>query len=507
MEYTSLGKLPISGPNAAGSDIREDAQYELLLSEIEKLNSISPAAMDWNKVRDISAGILAGKAKDLTVASYLAAALLKTEGLKGLATGVKVIRDLLENFWESMYPALSRMRARRNAIGWWAESVEKDLAGLSGQTWPAADRDSLIADLAAVDSFLAERMDNAPMLISIMNTVERLLSPETPSAPPPIPPFKGDKTEEAGKKDDFAAPAAAAPQAPESLPDDMDLDRALDFGASTLAKAAGILAAQSPHNPLVFKLNRLAAWLPVTDLPPAEGGKTSLPAPDDQELQVLKKLHADGNRADLLEFAEARIGRYLFWLDLNRFSWESLIEMGHADAGNTVLLETQAYAARLPGLDGLAFNDGTPFADNETRSWLGSGSEKGGARRPEKTGIADEMSKARELFREGPLKASLGKIGAVLSRLPSERERLVLKMGFCRVLAELDQPVLARSFGEDILRTIERHNIDTWEPDLAIEGFAAAVFALRRGNGGEERINSLLNRIAVLNPLKALDLI
>jgi type VI secretion system protein VasJ len=291
------------------------------------------------------------------------------------------------------------------------------------------------------------------------------------------------------------------------MPENMDLEQTLDFGAGILANAAAIIAGQSPHVPLVCKLNRLAAWLPVTELPPAEAGRTVLPAPDDQELQALKRLYASRSWADLLEFTESLIGRYLFWLDLNRYSWEALTQLGHTQSGNTVAMETQMYAARLPGIENLAFNDGTPFADDDTRSWLKSGVDTGGQALPSKPGLADEISRARDFFSGEPLNVSLKKISGELGRLPSGRERLVLKTGLCRILTELNQPRLAQSFAEDILLSIEQHRIENWEPELAVEGFAAAVYALRRANESEERVNSLLNRIAVLDPLKALDLI
>lgn len=529
MELVNLGKTPISSPNAAGpagTDIREDEQYEILVAEIEKLNSISPAgAVDWNKVRAVAAGILAEKSKDLTVAGYLSAALLKTEGLKGLATGIRIIRDLLENFWDNMYPAVSRMRARRNAVEWWVEAVEKNLAGLPGETWPAGERDSLLENLNAADTFLSGNMDNAPMLLSLRNTIERLLTAEeaaeqTAGAQPAT---VADKAPEravteapAGKTSvPGSVPAAAAPAAapsapalsgavPSKAPENMDLEQTMDFGAGILAGAARIIEVRTPNNPLVYKLNRLAAWLPVTELPPAEAGRTVLPAPDDQEVQALKRLYASQSWADLLELAESMIGRYLFWLDLNRFSYEALIKLGHAVSANVVVMETRMYADRLPGIENLSFNDGSLFADDNTRSWLNSAADKGGS---SKAGLADEIARARDFFSGEPLNVSLKKISGEMSRLPSGRERLVLKTGLCRVLTELNQPRLARSFAEDILLSMERHRIESWEPELAVEAFAAAACALRKANESDERVNSLLNRIAVLDPLKALDLI
>ena len=67
---------------------------------------ISPAvAPDWGKVKDTGSALLA-VSKDLRIAKHYVAALAQTEGLPGFAAGVRLLRDLLDRYWEGLHPAL-----------------------------------------------------------------------------------------------------------------------------------------------------------------------------------------------------------------------------------------------------------------------------------------------------------------------------------------------------------------------------------------------------------------
>lgn len=67
---------------------------------------VAPAAPpDWQKVKEISSALLA-VSKDLRVAKHYVAALAHTEGLPGFAAGVRLLRDLLDRYWDALHPVL-----------------------------------------------------------------------------------------------------------------------------------------------------------------------------------------------------------------------------------------------------------------------------------------------------------------------------------------------------------------------------------------------------------------
>lgn len=67
---------------------------------------VSPAqAPDWRKLKETGAALLA-VSKDLRIAKHYVAALAQTDGLPGFASGVRLLRDLLERYWDALHPVL-----------------------------------------------------------------------------------------------------------------------------------------------------------------------------------------------------------------------------------------------------------------------------------------------------------------------------------------------------------------------------------------------------------------
>jgi type VI secretion system protein ImpA len=58
----------------------------------------------WREVRDRSIQILAEQSKDLEVASYLIESLVRTDGFEGLKQGLRLIRGLVQDLWDHVYP-------------------------------------------------------------------------------------------------------------------------------------------------------------------------------------------------------------------------------------------------------------------------------------------------------------------------------------------------------------------------------------------------------------------
>lgn len=61
-------------------------------------------ADSWRNVRSLAAKILTEQAKDLEAAAWLTEALVRSNGLAGLAFGAKLIGGLAERYWDQLYP-------------------------------------------------------------------------------------------------------------------------------------------------------------------------------------------------------------------------------------------------------------------------------------------------------------------------------------------------------------------------------------------------------------------
>lgn len=103
---------PVSPDDQCGADLEYDATF----SEIDRLSQGKPEQQigstivpaeepDWKTLEKKSAEFLA-HSKDLRVAAHLTRALLRNNGWAGLATGLGLLRGLVERYWDGVHPRL-----------------------------------------------------------------------------------------------------------------------------------------------------------------------------------------------------------------------------------------------------------------------------------------------------------------------------------------------------------------------------------------------------------------
>ncbi len=506
-DWKELGRTPIAPGSPAGNDVQDLPAYAALEAEMGKLNSPSAASsVDWSQIARLADDILSRHSKHLLVAGYYSVALLNTDRLRGLARGVHVLRDLLDHFWDTMYPSVRRMRGRKNAVEWWYEKVQAAARNLPREEWPEAERQAFQDDLEAVDHCLAEKMEDAPILRPLIEQVTGLISvagatPPAATAPAAAPPRAAPANSGAA-----AAPAASA--------DVSDPDLLLRLGLDHLGRAARLIQARDLADPVPYLLVRIAAWLPVRALPPAEGGKTRIPPPEAQIVQELANLYAAGNWPELVRTCESAAIRFLFWIDLSRTSAEGLEQLGHAAAAGAVIRETQAFVQRFRGIENLAFADGTPFANDDTRQWLLSlGGESGRPATPSGAvdelalSVAREMAAAQELVTQNQLGSALGTFNERIRQAGSLRERLAWQLALCRLVLRAHKPRLAAPYTRDILDCVETCRLERWDPTLAVDALTVVLKVLRAQGerSDKDMIESILDRILILDPAGGLD--
>lgn len=110
---------PLPGDNPAGVALREDFSPGSVYYTIKDARSAARAAErsivwdddespgerpDWRPVLELGPKLLAEQSKDLEIAAWLVEALVRKHGYAGLRDGFRLIKGLVEHFWESLYP-------------------------------------------------------------------------------------------------------------------------------------------------------------------------------------------------------------------------------------------------------------------------------------------------------------------------------------------------------------------------------------------------------------------
>jgi type VI secretion system protein ImpA len=104
---------PIPGDNPAGESLRYAAAYDAIQEARRADDDLDQGvwvhetkAADWSTVIKIATEALGAKTKDLQLAAWLVEALVKRHGFPGLRDGLRVLRELQEHFWETLYPEI-----------------------------------------------------------------------------------------------------------------------------------------------------------------------------------------------------------------------------------------------------------------------------------------------------------------------------------------------------------------------------------------------------------------
>jgi type VI secretion system protein ImpA len=109
---------PISQESPAGVDLRTDYAPDSVYYRLRDARAEARAAERandgggaragppprWHTVRDLAIEALSRQSKDLEIAAWLTEALLRGDGLAGLAAGFRLIAGLAERYWDEFFP-------------------------------------------------------------------------------------------------------------------------------------------------------------------------------------------------------------------------------------------------------------------------------------------------------------------------------------------------------------------------------------------------------------------
>lgn len=354
---------PISADKPAGEDLTYHDTFQEIKEEIAKLSGV-----DYTLIINESETIIKQHSKDIRVATYYCLARLQVDGAAGFADGLELLAGLLDKFGNALYP--SRSHIRKNAIEWLANAKFTDLLN----KLQPIDEESLTRIIAALN-----------LIDSSNRNLFASDDPKQPSQPPDLDglilffsnslkqPVK-IKTTENQQNADTASSSSSYEHEPSQKATDAAirsqrdlLDQARRMAAFLREKPDGYLAAG--------RFLRALRWDTVNHLPPTDHrGRTRLPAPRAELKQNISRLIIQQQWHELFERVEAAFMENAnhFWFDLQRAAVLALQKMGepYQTWSEIYLTDIGLVLERLKGIERLAFDNGAPFADDETLHWI-----------------------------------------------------------------------------------------------------------------------------------------
>lgn len=514
---------PISEHSPAGVDLRLEPEHELLRAEIAKLGAVDGGSPAWSTIESVGSTVLADKSKDLLVAAYVACSLTARDGLRGAAHGAALLAGLLSAFGNALFPR--RTRARVVALEWYLEWQVGQVGQLDGAraTTPLESQRLREQRHQLREAAHALLGDETPSFVSLLRQCDRLDltsraalgAPATPAAPPSSAPTSRDQVVappavlEPGmsvvpvvatvKSTEPSGPASGQlvfGPPPAGLP---ELQAYVARAGSLLVDLARSRFAADRADARSYRWLRAGVWLRWERAPAATRRmRTDLDGPSPARYAELAKARDDERWDELLQRSEQQLVKYPLWLDLNRFSALALERLGegYALARTHVLRETQALVARVPELTTLAFSDGSPFAASDTARWLAPPVQTEAVRA--QSGLLDDSLRTRLQQNEG---AAVAEIERRLNNNNSLRTSFLLRLELASALEHHGQPQRAACVYLGLERDIDAHQLERWEPELALRALHPLwkLLSTREGAASCE-VDRLSVRLSQLSP-------
>ncbi|RSK65152.1 type VI secretion system protein TssA [Enterobacter huaxiensis] len=344
--------VPISDASPTGEDPGYDDDFQRIREEVNKLSGI-----DTVLICTLAEKLLTNTAKDIRIATYYCWARLHQDGEAGFAEGLELLAGMLQRYGAQLHP--QRERSRKPALEWLAGSRVLDSLSL----WPEVVRDDALrtagALLLILDSLETELEVSRPELNTLYSALESRLM-KAGGVDAVVPQNAGNKPQPPSYTTEYDAPALSRITSGQDL-----LSQARILTGYLREQPNGWLPAHRLMKSLRHDtLNAIPA-------PDAEG-KTRIEPPRGDQRAMLKRLYLQQSWLEILEQADSTFSRGAnhLWLDLQWYIHQALVKSGQDVLADIITADLKGLLRRLTGLETLAFNDGTPFADEVTLNWI-----------------------------------------------------------------------------------------------------------------------------------------
>lgn len=343
---------PVSDSHPTGEDPGYDDDFQRIREEVNKLSGINTVL-----ICQLAEKLLTTTAQDIRVATYYCWARLHQDGEAGFAEGLELLAGMLQHFGTQLHP--QRDRSRKAALEWLAGSRVLDSLSLYPEV-VGEDAQRTVGALLLIQGCLeSEPEASRPELNALYSAL-------------------GSRLMKAGGVD--AVVPQNASSTPASLPDTTGstapvLTR-ITSGQDLLAQArtlTGYLREQPDGWLAAHRLMKSLRHDTLRAIPaPDAEGKTRIEPPRADQRAMLKRLYLQKSWSEMLEQADSAFSRGAnhLWLDLQWYTHQALLKSGQNVLAEIIVADLKGLLRRLTGLETLAFNDGTPFADEVTLNWI-----------------------------------------------------------------------------------------------------------------------------------------
>ena len=490
---------PVSIASPTGEDPGYDDDFQRIREEVNKLSGI-----DTGLICTLAEKLLTTGAKDIRVATYYCWARLHQDGEAGFAEGLELLAGLLQRYGIHLHP--QRDRSRKAALEWLAGTRVLDSLSLYPEVVREDAQRTAGALLLITDSLETEPEASRPELNALYGALEsRLMKGGGVDAVVPQNASNQTRTQQSFHTTEQDAPVLGRITSGQDL-----LAQARSLTGYLREQPGGWLAA---HRLMKSLRHDTLSAIPAPDA----GGKTRIEPPRADQRAMLKRLFLQQSWLEILEQADSTFSRGAnhLWLDLQWYIHQALIKSGQDVLADIIVADLKGLLCRLTGLETLAFNDGTPFADEVTLNWINQSvlDDISGWRDKPVSAVSETDNDILALELEALEKADSEGLDATLHWLQtrpgtdSAKDKWLLRLLMARVAEQKGRNELALHLLGELDSAAQSITLTQWTPTLLFEVKSRRLRLLRmkatRSDNDKSRLQPEMDQL--LAGLIALD--
>lgn len=488
--------IPIHADNSVGEDCYYHDDFERIREEISKISHV-----DTNKIVQLVEQLIKQQSKDLRLSVYYTYAKLLQNGLAGFADGLELTCSLIKVFGKGIHP--HKPLQRKQILDWLCTDRVIDILQMTDSS-NRQDLERALSALVLLQNLVSPWEDAyRPNFVPLLNLFEQILNEQNLQVS-----VTDNQSESVSTPNVSATEQSLASIVTIGISSDKDL---LDY----TRQAANYLRQQQRYE-AAFHLIRAIRWDSLSQLPPYDQElRTKLSPPRTELKQTLKRLVHQKEWTELQSRVEMAFveGANHFWLDLQYYAWQA------QQGKNGQLDDLIRLLNQFSELSTLKFDDGTPFADNETQNWLNTYVLHQESHihaviptyAPPTENWQEAEQQAEGIVQESGLSAAL----SWLQNLPQSpmqgklfhSNKLLLMAALCE---RHDQPDWALHLYQQVVTDMEQSNTVQWEPLWSFQAYANLyrVLSVRKDLhvDHQQSIVQLQQKLTLLDPAAALPL-
>ncbi|NBM92109.1 MULTISPECIES: type VI secretion system protein TssA [unclassified Proteus (in: enterobacteria)] len=500
--------LPITPNQLVGDDPSYEDDFERMKEEVNKLSGA-----DTELICLLAEKLLLNTCKDMRVVTYYIWARLHKEGEHGLADSLGLLAGLLIRYHDTLLP--SRATSRKSALEWL--SGQRVLDSLS--LYPEVDHNEfsrIIALLANIETELGTWNETEkPQFSGLYQALEKRLAQS--GGTNSLVPQNISRT-------DPTYNSSTSPSISQSTPIET-----IQSGRELLEQSkmlTNYLRNQSHGWLAGHRLMKVVRWDTIHQLPPQDQqGRTRLSPPRTDARAQLKRLYLQQSWGELAEQADKLFAEGVnhFWLDVQWYLYQALSKSPAPwNAWSDIIKnDLKQFLTRLPDLEKLSWEDGTPFADEVTLSWIKQQvmEENFDVMQGLSTNVPNqsEDQSILALETEAILQADNEGIDVALKWLQhrpdisTSRQKWLLNLIMARIAEQFARHDLALNLLRELDKKALSMSLTQWEPNYIFEVKARQLHLFRakiqRNTSDKSRIEQqmelLLSELTAIDPVRS----